>query len=104
LILHKGIHPDVDSYSAFQDNDKRHKTGLEGYLKEIGVKKVFVCGLATDYCVKFTAIDASDAGFVTAVIIDACRGVDKKTTDAALEEMKVKGISILSSKELLIYG
>ena len=63
LILRKGYHQDIDSYSAFVENDKKTKTGLAGYLKDLGIKKIFVCGLAYDFCVKYSALDAISEGF-----------------------------------------
>src|ERR1700680_1921667 len=76
LILRKGFHKDVDSYSAFREADRKTSTGLEGYLKQRAVKSLFVTGLATDFCVAWTALDAREAGFETWVIEDACRGID----------------------------
>jgi nicotinamidase/pyrazinamidase len=76
LILRKGFHRDVDSYSAFTEADRRTPTGLRGYLKERGIRSVFVTGLATDFCVAWTALDARRAGLQTYVVEDACRGID----------------------------
>jgi nicotinamidase/pyrazinamidase len=76
LVIRKGFHNDVDSYSAFVEADKKTETGLVGYLKERGISKVFVCGLATDFCVAWSAIDARHAGFEVWVIEDAARGID----------------------------
>lgn len=76
LIVRKGFHPDVDSYSALLEADKKTYTGLSGYLKERGVERLFVTGLATDFCVAWTAIDARMAGFEVFVVEDACRGID----------------------------
>ena len=75
-VFHKGTDPNVDSYSGFFDNGRRTSTGLGEYLKGQGVTEVYVCGLATDYCVKFTALDAVGLGFKTYLIEDACRGVE----------------------------
>ncbi len=76
LILRKGYHRQIDSYSAFCEADGKTATGLAGFLREKGVGRVFVCGLATDYCVSWSALDARAAGFETFVIEDACRAID----------------------------
>ncbi len=101
-IFRKGTHPAIDSYSGFFDNGRRKSTGLSGYLRDKGIRQVYVCGLATDYCVKATAIDAAREGFETFVIADAIMGVNLKADDSllALEEMKKHGITALSSTEI----
>lgn len=76
LVIRKGYHPEVDSYSAFTEADRSTTTGLAGYLQARGFRRVFVCGLATDYCVGWTAMDARAAGFEAVVIEDASRGID----------------------------
>lgn len=93
-IFRKGVDPTVDSYSAFWDNGKRSHTGLAGYLHARDVKSVTVCGLATDYCVKFTAIDAVEAGFDTYVALGACRGVELSPGDCdnAIRAMRRAGV------------
>jgi nicotinamidase/pyrazinamidase len=98
----KGTDPEVDSYSGFFDNGHRHSTGLSDYLKEQGVIDVYVVGLATDYCVKFTALDAQDLGFKTFVIEDACRGVELHEGDVrrALDDMRAAGVTVLSSNDI----
>src|SRR5690606_39136550 len=75
-IFRKGTHPDIDSYSGFFDNGKRKNTGLAGYLRDRAVTKISVCGLAADYCVYFTAMDALQLGFETAIVEDAVRAID----------------------------
>ena len=97
----KGTDPEIDSYSAFFDNGHRKETGLQKLLKEKGVEEVFVMGLATDYCVKYTALDAQQLGFKTHLIQDASRGVDlvKGDIDRALEEMKQAGIDLVNSEQ-----
>ncbi len=102
LILRKGTNPKIDSYSAFMENDKQTITGLEGYLKNLGIKQVFLCGLATDYCVFYSAIDAISLGFETYVIIDACKGVDfpEGNIEKSLKTMQESGIKIIKSAEL----
>ena len=76
LVVRKGYHQDTDSYSAFMEADKVTPTGLTGYLKERGIKRLFMTGLATDFCVAWSAIDARKAGFEVAVVEDACRAID----------------------------
>ncbi len=102
LIVRKGSNPAVDSYSAFLENDKKTATGLDGYLKAIGADRLFICGLATDYCVFFSAMDAVSLGFNVAVILDACRGIDVPdgSIDQSVVVMKQKGIRIIESKDL----
>jgi nicotinamidase/pyrazinamidase len=102
-VVRKGDDPALDSYSAMYDNARRKSTGLEAYLREQGVTDVYVAGLATDYCVKFTAQDARDAGFNTFVIADACRGVNLRPDDSrkALEELKQRGVRVVSSSDVL---
>jgi len=96
-IVRKGMDPRYDSYSGFQD-DGGSETGLDSVLKRNGIEKVIVYGLATDYCVRATAIDAADAGYNVTVIKGLCKGVAPGTTEDALKEMKKKGITVL--KEL----
>ena len=76
LVIRKGHHADIDSYSAFLEADRRTATGLAGYLRERKLEKLYVCGLATDFCVAWTALDARAAGFDTTVIENACRAID----------------------------
>ena len=83
LVLRKGMDRAVDSYSAFYENDHRTPTGLVGYLRERGVKRVFLAGLATDFCVRYSAEDARENGFDAVVIEDACRGIDINGSVAA---------------------
>lgn len=101
-VFRKGSDPEVDSYSGFFDNGKRHDTGLGAWLKERGVADVFVCGLATDYCVKFTALDAAGLGLTTYLVEDACRGVELSEGDIerALVELREAGVRIVSSSEV----
>jgi len=102
-ILQKGTDPGIDSYSGFFDNGHRKSTGLGEWLKEKGVTDVFVCGLATDYCVKFTALDALQFGFRTTLVEDACRGVNLRPNDVknVIMEMKHAGARITNSPELM---
>jgi len=76
LILRKGMHRTIDSYSSFYENDRKTPTGLVGYLRERGLKHVFLAGLALDFCVRYSAEDAHRAGFTVFVVEDACRGID----------------------------
>ena len=98
-VFRKGTNPGIDSYSGFFDNGHQHSTGLGDYLKEAKVEEVHVVGLATDYCVKFTAIDAANLGFRAHVILDACRGVELKPGDVAraINDMKQAGVAVLES-------
>ncbi|MDB5355702.1 MAG: Nicotinamidase [Phycisphaerales bacterium] len=102
-VFQKGTDPTIDSYSGFFDNGRRKATGLGDYLKEKGATDVYVCGLATDYCVKFTALDARSLGFKTFLIEDASRGVNLKPGDveAAVEEMRRAGVGVVNSDKLL---
>lgn len=102
-IFQKGTDPGIDSYSGLFDNGHRKSTGLGEWLKERGVTQVFVCGLATDYCVKFTALDAVQFGFKTTLIEDASRGVNIRPNDVseAIEELKRAGIQVVTSADLL---
>lgn len=101
-IFQKGTNPEVDSYSGFFDNARRGDTGLGDYLKSNGISRVFVCGLALDYCVKFTAMDAKSLGLETYLVTDATRAVNLDPTDGemAIAEMKKAGIIVLTSEEL----
>lgn len=101
-VFRKGADPAIDSYSGFFDNGHRRGTGLDEYLKSAGVTDVYVCGLATDYCVKYTALDARGLGFNIWLVVDACRGVNLKPgdVDAAIEEMTAKGVRVVRSHEL----
>ena len=102
-VFTKGTDEKIDSYSGFFDNGHRKATGLGSYLKEKGVEEVYVVGLAADYCVKFTALDAHELGFKTTVFSDATKGVNlqKEDTEKAFEEMKSKGIEIVEGAKWL---
>ena len=102
-VFLKGTDPEIDSYSGFFDNEHKRATGLGDYLRERGVADVVIVGLATDYCVKFTALDAVSLGFKTIVVADACRGVEVNEGDTAraIEEMAAAGVRITKSHELL---
>jgi nicotinamidase/pyrazinamidase len=102
-VFRKGTDPRLDSYSGFFDNSHRRATGLHEFLKEKSVTRVCVAGLATDYCVKFTALDAVALGFETLLVEDACRGVNLQPGDVgrAIEEMKAAGVRVAQSAALL---
>lgn len=98
LILRKGFRSDIDSYSAFMENDHQTPTGLKGYLRERGLERVFLCGLAYDYCVRFSAIDSRHAGFETYVVEDACKAIGiGNTVQAANHDFAQAGVHILQS-------
>jgi nicotinamidase/pyrazinamidase len=102
-VFRKGVDPHIDSYSGFFDNGHRRSTGLAEYLKSQHVRDVYIAGLTTDYCVKFTALDAISLGFRVYVIEDACRGVNLNPGDVAqaINEMREAGVQLTSSDEIL---
>ncbi len=102
IIIRKGTTPGLDSYSAFFENDRISKTGLSGYLNAREIEEVYLCGLATDYCVFYSAMDAVRTGFKTHVVLDACRGINNPegSLESVIEQMKVHGIRIINSGEL----
>ncbi len=98
LILRKGFRPDVDSYSAFFENDRTTPTGLGGYLRERGLKRVFLAGLALDFCVRYSAEDAQKSGFSAVILEDACRAIDMSgSLDAARQSFAALGIQCVTS-------
>ncbi|MFA1625139.1 bifunctional nicotinamidase/pyrazinamidase [Rhizobium mongolense] len=103
LIQQKGENPLVDSYSAFRDNDQDASTGLSDFLEDQGVTELDVCGLATDYCVKFSALDALEMmpGIKVRFIEDASRGITPEGVAAAIDEMHARGIEIIDSQKAL---
>ena len=101
LVIRKGYNPAVDSYSGFQEADRTTKTGLEGYLRERGLGRVFVVGLATDFCVAWTALDAAAAGFETFVIEDATRAIDSNgSLDKAWADLAAAGVTRITTGEI----
>ena len=101
VIIRKGFHKGVDSYSAFEEADRKTATGLGGYLKQRGVKTVFVTGLATDFCVAWTAMDARKHGFNAYVIEDATRAIDLNgSLAAAWKQMLAKGVKRIKSGDI----
>jgi nicotinamidase/pyrazinamidase len=102
LVIRKGYRRDIDSYSAFVEADRKTPTGLAGYLRESGVTRVWCCGLATDYCVAWTALDARAAGFEAVVIEDACRAIDLDgSLERAWRDMHAAGVERMNSNEAL---
>ncbi|MGC2414267.1 MAG: bifunctional nicotinamidase/pyrazinamidase [Stellaceae bacterium] len=96
LIIRKGYRAAIDSYSAFRENDRTTPTGLAGYLRERGFERVTLCGLASDFCVFYSAIDAREAGFATAVALDASRAIDISGSLAkALSAMREAGVELI---------
>ena len=105
-VFHKGTDPQIDSYSTFFDNAHRRETGLADYLKERSIRNIYLMGLALDYCVKYSTLDARQLGFNAHVILDGCRGIDLEPgdVDRALNEMKRIGAILLQSRELSLRG
>ncbi|UWZ84979.1 bifunctional nicotinamidase/pyrazinamidase [Occallatibacter riparius] len=102
LILRKGFNPQIDSYSAFYENDRTTATGLGGYLRERGLKRVFLVGLAYDYCVGYSALDARGQGFEAIAVRDACRSIGLGDSVAQMEaEFAAAGVKVIDSRELL---
>ncbi|MEP6558664.1 MAG: nicotinamidase [Burkholderiales bacterium] len=103
LIIRKGYHRGVDSYSAFEEADRRTPTGLGGYLGERGIQRVFIAGLATDFCVAWTALDAVERGLDTYVVEDATRAIDLNGSLAdAWQQMTARGVKRIRSSELVL--
>ncbi|MFD1803392.1 bifunctional nicotinamidase/pyrazinamidase [Mixta tenebrionis] len=96
MVFHKGEQRDIDSYSAFFDNGRRRQTGLDAWLRQHGIKRLLMMGLATDYCVKFSVLDALRLGYQVEVVAAGCRGVNLQPQDSAqaLEEMAASGALI----------
>jgi nicotinamidase/pyrazinamidase len=101
-VFHKGIERNIDSYSTFFDNAHRRHTGLADYLKERSIKEIYLVGLALDYCVKYSALDARHLSLNTHVILDGCRGIELEAgdIDRALDEMKHAGAVLLQSSDV----
>lgn len=101
LVIRKGFRPAIDSYSAFQENDRKTATGLAGYLRDRGIARVFLAGLATDYCVTWSAEDAVANGFQAVVLLDACRAIDLDgSLLKALERMEGAGVQLAHSQDI----
>lgn len=105
-IIRKGFHTDLDSYSAFFENDRSTPTGLDGWLRQRGFSRLFLCGLATDFCVAWSAEDAARLGFTVTIIDDACRGIGlpepggRTTIDTARDRLMAMGVVFANSRDL----
>lgn len=100
-VVRKGHRREIDSYSAFFDNDRSTPTGLAGLLRELDVRRIFLCGLAFDYCVAWSALDARRLGFEAAVIRDACRAIDLEgSAERAARDLEAAGVAIVESADL----
>jgi nicotinamidase/pyrazinamidase len=96
IIIRKGYRKQIDSYSAFYENDKNTMTGLDGFLKQNHIKKVYLCGLALDFCVYYSAIDAKNLGYETHVILNATKAIDlDRSKNKSLKDMESKNISLI---------
>jgi nicotinamidase/pyrazinamidase len=105
LVLRKGFRAEIDSYSAFLENDKQTATGLAGYLRERGFQRIFIAGLAYDYCVRFSAVDAVRLGFPAWVIYDACRSVGPASSEEAANlAFELTGVQRITTAEVLGRG
>jgi nicotinamidase/pyrazinamidase len=101
LILRKGFRSQIDSYSAFFENDRTTPTGLAGYLRERSLTRVFLCGLAYDYCVGYSALDARRLGFEAVIFQDACRAIDLNGSVAKIElEFAAAGVGLIRSEDI----
>jgi nicotinamidase/pyrazinamidase len=100
LILRKGYDPAIDSYSAFCENDRATATGLGGYLRQRGLSRIFIAGLAFDYCVRFSAEDAHTDGFGVVAIEDACRSIAAETRTETRTSLKERGIPVVGVEDL----
>lgn len=101
LIIRKGFRREIDSYSTFFENDRVTPTGLAGYLRDRGFSRVFLAGLATDFCVSYSALDAKKLGFETFVILDACRGIDlENSVAAARRAWGEAGVQVIDTTEI----
>jgi nicotinamidase/pyrazinamidase len=101
--FYKGTDPKIDSYSTFFDNAHHKSTGLADYLKERGVQELYFVGVATEFCVLYSTLDALQLGFTVTVILDGCRAIDAQAERAAIDVMRAKGVKISSSKEWTYY-
>ena len=101
IVVRKGFRREIDSYSAFYENDRRTPTGLAGYLRERGLERLFLAGLATDFCVAWSALDARAEGFEAVLVEDACRAIDVDgSLDAALSRLRDAGVEIVRSADV----
>lgn len=104
LIIRKGTNPEIDSYSAFLENDRVTTTGLAGWLREKGVEELVLAGLALDYCVAFTALDAVQLGFDVSVCVDACRGIGEDSIREQMKAMAAAGVRFGSVDDVTIFA
>lgn len=103
LIIRKGFHSDIDSYSAFKEADQKTRTGLAAYLNERGIDTVYITGIATDFCVAWTAIDATELGFNTYVVEDATKAIDLNgSLQQAWQQMLASGVKRILSRDILL--
>jgi nicotinamidase/pyrazinamidase len=100
VIVQKGTNPQVDSYSAFFDNNRKEKTSLDNVLREHGITELYIGGLALNVCVKYTVLDALSLGYNTYLILNACRGMNEKEDNEAIEQMKKAGAQVILSKDI----
>lgn len=102
VIIRKGFRPQIDSYSAFYENDQKTKTGLTGYLKTRGITDLYTVGLATDFCVKWSVLDGLKEGFNMHIVKDAVKGIDiDGSVESAWDEMKGEGVDVVHSESIL---
>jgi len=102
IIIRKGFRPEIDSYSAFFENDRNTPTGLKGYLKDLGITSLAMAGLATDFCVRYSAVDAAKLGFDVTLIEDACRAIDMNgSLTEAMKDMADHGVTLATSETYL---
>ncbi|KAM9973707.1 hypothetical protein ACTFIW_010824 [Dictyostelium discoideum] len=101
IIINKGLDKEIDSFSSFYDNDKKSKTELQDILKKHSIVNVYICGLATDFCVLASCLDSVSCGFKTYFIEDCSKGVSKNGTDQSLQKMKDNGIIFINSLDLI---
>jgi len=102
LIVRKGIHPEIDSYSTFFENDRCTPTGLAGALRELGATRVFLAGLATDYCVLYSALDARREGFAATVLLDACRAIDRDGSLARARQAMAEAGVVATTSDAIV--
>lgn len=98
MVIRKGFRRAIDSYSAFRENDRRTSTGLHGYLRERGITRIFIAGLARGYCTDFSAEDAVELGYQVVLVEDACRGITVEATQAGTERLKAGGVRFIRSE------
>lgn len=100
MIIRKGMNKDIDSYSCFFDNNHQNDTGLNGYLKGLGVTELYFCGLAGDFCVLYSILDAIDLGYKTSLIVDATKAVDEENFPHKKAMINKRGCNLIASEHL----